>query len=164
MTGAFSESGVLHTAIRIRPAGEYDIPAMLGIEKSQASAAHWTEAAYVSMFAPDTLARIILVAEDTEHRIAGFVIGRVAAGECELENIAVLPAQSRQGIGSALLRAFIHTARLQGARGISLEVRESNTAARLLYEKCDFRMAGGRQRYYSNPVEDAVLYSLKLLP
>ena len=44
------------------------------------------------------------------------------------------------------------------ARTILLEVRESNSAARKLYEKCGFVQSGRRQRYYKQPEEDAILY------
>jgi len=42
---------------------------------------------------------------------------------------------------------------------IFLEVRASNTAARRLYENLGFKEAGCRKGYYTNPNEDAVLYS-----
>jgi ribosomal-protein-alanine N-acetyltransferase len=42
-----------------------------------------------------------------------------------------------------------------------LEVRESNASARGLYEKQGFREAGRRRGYYTDPVEDAILYSLR---
>jgi ribosomal-protein-alanine N-acetyltransferase len=41
---------------------------------------------------------------------------------------------------------------------VFLEVRESNSAARTLYEKAGFEATGLRKSYYANPVEDAVLY------
>ncbi|MGZ7144902.1 GNAT family N-acetyltransferase, partial [Streptococcus pyogenes] len=40
---------------------------------------------------------------------------------------------------------------------VFLEVRESNKAARGLYEKFGFKKVGLRKKYYQNPVEDAVL-------
>ena len=40
-----------------------------------------------------------------------------------------------------------------------LEVRESNSAARNLYEKAGYRGIGVRKRFYERPVEDAVVMS-----
>ena len=40
---------------------------------------------------------------------------------------------------------------------ISLEVRESNQIARHLYEKYDFIEISRRPRYYTNPLEDAIV-------
>jgi ribosomal-protein-alanine N-acetyltransferase len=44
-----------------------------------------------------------------------------------------------------------------GAEEIFLEVRESNAAARALYAGFGFREVGRRARYYSRPVEDAIV-------
>ena len=71
-------------------------------------------------------------------------------------------SESKQGIGSALLQEFSQAARVQGAKRIFLEVRESNSPARGLYEKLGFTRDGERSAYYSDPVEDAILYSLTL--
>jgi len=46
---------------------------------------------------------------------------------------------------------------LLGARRATLEVRRSNEAARLLYERFGFSVAGVRPEYYSKPVEDALI-------
>ena len=43
-----------------------------------------------------------------------------------------------------------------------LEVRESNTAARTLYESLGFVQTGYRPRYYSQPEEAAVLMTAQL--
>jgi ribosomal-protein-alanine N-acetyltransferase len=44
-----------------------------------------------------------------------------------------------------------------GAKRATLEVRRSNAAARLLYGRFDFFIAGVRRGYYTNPVEDALV-------
>ena len=44
-----------------------------------------------------------------------------------------------------------------GAHRATLEVRRSNEAARLLYERFGFSVAGVRAAYYSKPVEDALV-------
>ena len=43
-----------------------------------------------------------------------------------------------------------------------LEVRESNIAARKLYEKAGFEPTGRRKSYYTDPLEDALLYRRSL--
>ena len=52
--------------------------------------------------------------------------------------------------------------RIDGAVKMTLEVRQSNTAARNLYEKKGFQAVGKRAKYYTQPVEDAVLYDMEL--
>jgi len=148
--------------LTVRAAKPDDISNILLVERSASSAAHWTETAYEAIFGPTAPPRIALVAETLEGRLRGFVIARIAGGECELENIVVNPGEVRQGIGSTLLQEFFEAVRAQGIHRILLEVRESNLAARRLYEKWGFTCDGERSAYYRSPVEKAILYSLRL--
>lgn len=143
----------------IRSAVPEDACAIQAIEKESATAAHWTREQYRYCFAH----RFILVAE--EHgNISGFLCARLVANEWEIENIAVVEAARRRGIAHELLAELMRRAKFQDATAIWLEVRESNQAARRLYEKHGFKEAGKRRAYYRNPEEDAVLYSFHLLP
>jgi [ribosomal protein S18]-alanine N-acetyltransferase len=135
---------------------------MLLLDRAAPTAAHWAEDAYRDVFSPGVAARIAIVLEDQNRGLSGFVIARVAAGECELENIVVAESMQRRGAGTQLLRCLAAAVEEGRARGIFLEVRESNGAARALYERCGFRIAGLRPSYYADPAEDAVLYSLEL--
>jgi ribosomal-protein-alanine N-acetyltransferase len=148
----------------IRAASPEDIPAILDLERESAPAAHWPEPTYRRIFEQDTphcLAFVIQSAA-TGGTLDGFIIGRISAEECELENIVVRRKNQSRGLGSALINSLAAAARQQKAKSIFLEVRESNTAARGLYEKCGFRLTGRRKAYYTNPAEDAVLYTLLL--
>ena len=90
--------------------------------------------------------------------VQGFVVARAIDREWEIENVAVAAAGQRKGLGSQLLAAILELARRQGAQNIFLEVRESNRAARALYEKYGFVLSGHRPSYYHNPDENAVTY------
>jgi len=59
-----------------------------------------------------------------------------------------------------LLGAFLDDARARGAAAVFLEVRESNRAARSLYENWAFVESGRRPAYYTEPQEDAIVYRL----
>ncbi len=71
-----------------------------------------------------------------------------------LDDIAVVPAFRRQGIGRQLLD-WAH--RQFPENEFWLEVRESNAAAIALYESAGYRQVGFRKRYYRDPEEGAVL-------
>lgn len=149
----------------IRAATSEDVPAMLALERGSPPAAHWPESTYLQLFDKDGPTRIVLLAHEQQKDTPGiyaFVIGRIVAGECELENIVVIQKHQKLGIGSQLLQALANTAREQNASRIFLEVRESNAAARKLYEKCGFALTGRRPSYYAAPREDAILYALSL--
>ncbi len=89
-------------------------------------------------------------------------MARAVDREWEIENIAVAGAARRRGLGTRLLGEFLDLVRKQGADAVFLEVRESNRAARTLYEKWAFVESGYRQKYYHHPDENAVLYHLCL--
>jgi len=77
--------------------------------------------------------------------------------ELHINNLAVLPAFRRSGIASSLLKHVLQHGAGLGARRATLEVRQSNEAARLLYEHFGFAVAGVRRSYYTRPVEDALV-------
>jgi ribosomal-protein-alanine N-acetyltransferase len=137
------------------------------LERQCATAAHWTEAQYRQAFQRERMERLVLVAESSEPvasgpgaggAVLGFLVARHLAPEWELENIVVAPSAQRQGLGNRLLNALLAAARETNSASVFLEVRESNAAARTLYEKTGFEETGRRKSYYTHPKEDAVLY------
>lgn len=78
---------------------------------------------------------------------AGFTIARIVADEAELLLIGVTPGCRRSGIGSALLRRFLHVAGKRGARRVFLEMRDGNNAG-AMYKSHGFEQVGRRPNYY----------------
>ncbi len=58
--------------------------------------------------------------------------------DCYLEELYVVPDRRREGLGEALMRAAMDTAREEGAAHMDLGTAETDTAARALYEKLGF--------------------------
>ena len=126
---------------------------------------HWSEKAYHEVFHPGAPDRILWVLEEeSEGALRAFLIARFSGSECELENLVVAAAHRRRGFGMQLLKSLITTARQRNVERILLEVRESNTAARALYEKLGFQVSGRRKAYYSHPREDASMFVLNCTP
>jgi ribosomal-protein-alanine acetyltransferase len=156
--------------IKVRSAQVADIPRILEIERSAATAAHWSEAEYQKVLdrgraGPE---RLVLIAEaegvaEDAGRIVGFLVTRHVAPEWELENLVVARADRGQGVGARLLDTWLTSSVQTDSREVFLEVRASNLAARKLYERVGFIEAGSRPRYYRDPAEDAVVYR-KTLP
>lgn len=90
-------------------------------------------------------------------RAAGYVGSQTVLGETDMMNVAVHPESRRQGIAEALIQELICRLRERGSRCLTLEVRQSNLAARYLYEKMGFQQVGKRPGYYRNPKEDALI-------
>lgn len=80
----------------------------------------------------------------------------------EILNIAVRPNLRRLGLGRRLLGLVLAVCRKLGVARADLDVRETNAAARALYEGFGFEACGLRKGYYTDNGEDAVLMSLDL--
>jgi len=143
----------------IRSATPADIPAMMRLVNHSGTAAHWSREQYERVFGGDSPRRVALVIEEGT-ALQGFLVAHEVAGEWEIENVAVAGAARRRGLGTRLLGEFLARVRAEGGRTVFLEVRESNRAARLLYEKWAFIENGRRISYYAQPQEDAIVYRL----
>jgi len=130
-----------------------DLDRVMEIETASFSTP-WTRAMIVSELAND-LSRIFVAEEDG--RLDGFVIAWVVADETHILDLAVDPARRRCGIGAALTNAALETGEREGTAYAVLEVRRSNTAARLLYLGMGFRIIGKRTGYYEDDGEDALV-------
>jgi [ribosomal protein S18]-alanine N-acetyltransferase len=146
--------------VAIRSASLNDLPAMLAIEQQAANAAHWTSEQY-NMLLKDGVILVAEVVDEEAARICGFICAKPIAGEWEIENVVVAAKFLRHGIASELLLELIRRASSEETSAVLLEVRESNLAARRLYEKHGFRKVGRRTSYYKNPPDDAILYALQ---
>jgi [ribosomal protein S18]-alanine N-acetyltransferase len=147
----------------IRPATFADVPLLVALERACPSAAHWTEEQYQLLFQPG-VERFVVIASPGEipSELSGFLVARRIAADWELENIVVAPEARRKGYGANLLSALLAHARETNSDSVFLEVRESNVPARKLYENAGFQQSGRRKSYYTNPLEDAILYTRNL--
>jgi ribosomal-protein-alanine acetyltransferase len=151
------------SSVRVRPAEAADLSRLVEIASHSATAAQWNLSEYQKLFTPDPALdpdipqpRTALVVEQDES-VVGFIVGRQANDEWEIENIAVTGAARRSGLGSRLVGETLDLVRSRGGKAVFLEVRESNRAARSLYEKWAFIEVGRRKMYYQNPAEDALV-------
>ena len=115
----------------------------------------WTLGLFMSELALRTT-RVYLVA-----RVGTSVVGygglMLTGEDGHVTNIAVDPAWHRQGIGTRLLLALSRAAIGRGCRGLTLEVRTSNTGAQAMYRRFGFVPAGIRKNYYVETNEDAII-------
>jgi ribosomal-protein-alanine N-acetyltransferase len=105
------------------------------------------------------------VCEKGEVLIAHLVMS-IAAGEAHLLNLCVAPGSQSHGIGRRMLRRALRIAGDRAADTMFLEVRESNSVARHLYESEGFGEVGRRRGYYPHGVdarEDAIVYAKALI-
>jgi ribosomal-protein-alanine N-acetyltransferase len=132
-----------------------EIDAILAIEEASFTNP-WTREMYLAELQNEGVSFFYL-ARDPERQTRGFCSVWRVLDELHINNLAVLPAYRRAGIGSALLTHALDEGARLGARRATLEVRRSNEAARQLYERFGFSVVGVRHGYYNNPVEDALV-------
>lgn len=118
----------------------------------------WSAASFESEAAKEN--GIVLYIGENE-RIAGLICGYFAIGEGDITSVAVHPDFRRKGLALELIRKFEEHLP-NGTEDIFLEVRETNTAARSLYEKCGFAAVSVRKNFYDSPRENAVVMKKQL--
>jgi ribosomal-protein-alanine N-acetyltransferase len=144
--------------LTIRLLESRDVESILAIQAACPEIAQWTAWDY------DRVARGEMagwVAEE-EGEVAGFLAARRLSSELEILNFAVESEWRRCGIGAKLLGEALRWAQTFQATQAILEVRASNLSALRFYANHKFEVVGRRPRYYTAPVEDALLLTATL--
>jgi ribosomal-protein-alanine N-acetyltransferase len=147
------------TELVIRTLELRDIEDVLAIQAASPEIAQW------SLWDYDRVARGEMagwVTESERGDITGFIVARRIANDLEILNFAVRPTARRQGIGAALLGEALRWCSVFSAEQAFLEVRASNLGALRFYEQHKFQVTGRRPRYYTAPIEDALVLSAQI--
>lgn len=150
-------------AVRLLQAG--DVDAVLAIQAGCPEIAQWTREDYAKVATGAMhgwVAERIAGTGPSAPAVVGFLVARSILPEVEILNLAVAPAFRKHGVGTDLFDAALRWARGAGATHAMLEVRAANDAALRLYHRHGFQVAGRRTRYYTNPVDDALLLTVEL--
>ena len=146
---------------------EHDLLEVVEIEESS-GLSRWGWAAYYAELQGSNK-HLMLVARvpDGEDKrghfsLAGYIVARMGADELHINNVAVREPYRRLGIGRVLLDCILAEGRRSEVPSAFLELRAGNSAALALYEDCGFRVTARRSKYYSEPVEDALVMIVQL--
>jgi len=142
-----------------RPLELRDIEDVLAIQAASPEIAQWSLWDYARVARGEMTG---WVTESERGEVTGFIVARRIANDLEILNFAVRPAARRQGIGAALLGEALRWGSAFSAAQAFLEVRASNLAALRFYEQHKFQVTGRRPRYYSAPIEDALILSAQI--
>ncbi len=140
-----------------------DLPEVVAVEAT-AYSHPWSHGNFVDSLAAGYLA---WVRRDAHQQLLAYCIAQPGFEETHLLNLTVAPDAQRRGHGRALLLALAAWARRRGDAMLWLEVRQSNAAARALYQATGFAEVGLRRGYYPDrglQREDAVVMRLALRP
>ncbi len=163
----FSREEPMAHEIQIMPASAELLPDILDLEQACFSAP-WTRKMLEAELTGNQFAHFLVAVNLQETRVssgsvAGYHCFWIVFEELRLMNLAVHASLRRQGIGRALATEAIRIGVGQGATKAVLEVRASNKPARNLYQRMGFTEVGTRFKYYSTPVEDAVVMEMNPL-
>ena len=147
----------------LRPACRQDANALAAIDAS-VSTLPWSEEQFVAACGEIKPGRetVLIIHEHTQ--VDGFIVYSRVLDEVSVHNIAIRKSRHGQGLGHLLLTSSLEQMKQDGAARCLLEVRQSNTAARRLYDRNGFALDGARKNYYPGPEqrEDALLMSRDL--
>jgi ribosomal-protein-alanine N-acetyltransferase len=117
----------------------------------------WTREMLEQNLSGSDAVRIYVVRQGTGGGIVGYCACWVVTDELHVNKIAVDVSRRRQGIAAKLMAFVMADAARDGCTRATLEVRQSNAAARALYRRLGFVESAVRTRYYERPVEDALI-------
>lgn len=129
--------------ISIAALDETDIPAMMMLE-ADAAPYPWTRGQYATCIGTEYGLRGGWYGGE----LVGFIVDWRVLDEGHLMNLCVHGSFQQQGIGRYLLRYWLAVMQREGMASLTLEVRESNSAARRLYASEGFEDVGVRPDYY----------------
>lgn len=153
----------MSSGLRIRALAGGDLDRVLEIAATVGNAPHWSHGDYETALDTRTAPpRLGLAATLGEQPLAGFLIASLIPPQSEIEFIAVAREFQRRGVARALLAAAVAAMRPRSIEEIFLEVRVSNLPAQALYRAAGFTASGCRRGYYVDPLEDALLFHLKI--
>jgi ribosomal-protein-alanine N-acetyltransferase len=140
--------------MEIAPMTQSDISEVVRIERASFSTT-WPSNAFYNELATNKLA----------HYFVGRVSGQIVAyggiwvifEDSHITTIAVDPAYRGRKYGEIMLAHLLDEAISRDAAWMTLEVRETNTAAQQLYRKYGFTTVSTRKGYYSDNNEDALV-------
>ncbi len=147
---------------------EHDLLEVVEIEETS-GLSRWGWAAYYAELQGGNshlmlVARATVGARRSSNSLAGYIVARLGADELHINNVAVREAYRRCGIGRELLNSILREGKRSGVPIAFLELRAGNEAALALYQECGFQITARRQRYYSDPIEDALVMIAQLAP
>jgi ribosomal-protein-alanine N-acetyltransferase len=137
-----------------------DIDRVLDVERASFTRP-WTRDMYLAELENRDVSFLYL-ARNRAREVIAFCCFWKIFDELHINNLAVVPEARGRGLGTALLLHVLDQGNRLGADRALLEVRESNVAARRLYERLGFAVSGTRPGYYTQPTEDALLLTARL--
>lgn len=137
-----------------KPMEEKHLDQLMDIE-TRSFLSPWTRSAYLYELTNNDFAHYIIVSKGDQ--ILGYAGMWIILDESHVTTLAVHPNYRRRGLGRMIMLEMMRRSIPLGATRITLEVRDSNLAARHLYASLGFVEKGLRKKYYADTNEDAII-------
>lgn len=135
----------------IRKMGERDIEEVSVLER-ECLKSPWNEEQLHYELTENPVANLLVL--EKEGGIAGYIDFFITFDSASIARVAIAPKERRKGYAKALLLEMEKICRENKVEFITLEVRESNEAARKMYEDNGFQYIVKKKAYYDDG-EDA---------
>ncbi len=153
--------------LTIRPVSMDDLDAIMEIERNSFLIA-WEASVYHKICLQEgrvlssDRGMLFMDVLTLEKKITGYAVWETdtLSRKGHILNLAILEGERRKGHGRLLIRHVQESLRKVGMTSCYLEVRESNSSARPLYETCGYLISDRLAGYYFD--EDAIVYSRNL--
>ena len=136
---AVPEPGTGGADVRLRPAPERDVAAVVAIDRAAFTPHWWHSAATLCRRAA---ASSHFAVAELAGAVAGYAEGEVHPPAAHLNRVAVHPAHQGRGLGTLLLCDALRAFWRQGAQQVTLNTQTDNHKSRQLYRRCGFEPTG----------------------
>lgn len=96
------------------------------------------------------------------NKIIGYIAASLLYDHVDILGVLVDKDYTKNGIASIMLSSLLNHVKNLQITDIFLEVRVTNIPAQKLYEKFDFKKINIRKKYYTDNLEDALIYKLSV--
>lgn len=147
----------VHTRVRRALAGE-SLDGVAGLQHLSFTRP-WSADAISWELRETDVARLYVLEEhgSSPARLLAYCSCWVIFDELHINSLAVTPDARRRGHARRLLGSVFQDVVSEGVSSATLEVRRSNVAALILYERLGFQVEAVRADYYQEPREDALI-------
>jgi [ribosomal protein S18]-alanine N-acetyltransferase len=142
----------------IRQMDMNDIDRIMEIER-KSFIASWSKTMFEEIICSPVSRGLVIEHNNT---IVGYIVFYTVYVEAHVMNLAVDPAERKQGYARQMLDQALKFFRENNISECYLEVREHNRVAQELYEHFGFEVIGRRKKYYPETNEDALVMQLLL--
>ncbi len=146
-------------SIALRSLEVRDLDAVVAIEEGWAPSP-WSRDTFRRELDIPFSRSLVACPHDAAESVCGYLVRWLVAGEVHLLSLAVEAEMRRRGIGQLMLDELLAEARAENASLVTLEVDESNVAARALYASRGFEEVRRRRGYYGAG-RDALVLDLR---